>query len=165
MLDFLKKAERWLMLVLIAMLAVVVLLATLELGVTLARDIASPPVLFPGIDKILDVFGRFLLVLIGLELIETMRAFAHGGAVRVEVVLTVAMIALARKVIVLEVAHVESLSMLGLAAILAALSFAYQVVIRRGSGGREGGGAPPARLPALGGRRVSRRTIAPGGDV
>jgi len=130
MLDFLKKAERWLMLVLIAMLAVVVLLATLELGVTLARDIASPPVLFPGIDKILDVFGRFLLVLIGIELIETMRAFAHGGPVRVEVVLTVAMIAIARKVILIEIGHVSSSEMFGIAALTVALAVAYHVFVR-----------------------------------
>jgi uncharacterized membrane protein (DUF373 family) len=130
MLDVVKKLERWVTLALIVMLAVVVLLATVELGVTIVKDIAAPPVLFPGIDKLLDVFGRFLLVLIGMELVETMRTFAHEGVVRVEVVLTVAMIALARKIIVLEIAHVSSLSMLGLAALLAALSFAYQVFVR-----------------------------------
>jgi uncharacterized membrane protein (DUF373 family) len=130
MLDLVKKGERWLMLVLIAMLAVVVLLATLELGVTLARDIAAPPVLFPGIDKIIDVFGRFLLVLIGVELIETMRAFVHGGTVRVEVVVTVAMIAVARKVILIELGHVTSPEMFGIAALTAALALAYHVCVR-----------------------------------
>ena len=130
MLDLVKKGERWLMLVLIAMLAVVVLLATLELGVTLARDIAAPPVLFPGIDKIIDVFGRFLLVLIGVELIETMRAFVHGGTVRAEVVVTVAMIAVARKVILIELGHVTSPEMFGIAALTAALSLAYHVCVR-----------------------------------
>ena len=130
MIDLVKKGERWLMLVLIAMLGVVVLLATLELGVTLARDIAAPPVLFPGIDKILDVFGRFLLVLIGIELIETMRVFVHGEAVRVEVVLTVAMIAIARKVVLIEFGHVSGTDMIGIAALTAALALAYHVFVR-----------------------------------
>jgi uncharacterized membrane protein (DUF373 family) len=144
MLDVVKKLERWVTLALIVMLGVVVLLATVELGVTIVRDVATPPVLFPGIDRLLDLFSRFLLVLIGIELVETMRTFAHGGAVRVEVVITVAMIALARKVIVLEIAHVSGLSMIGLAAVLAALSFAYRVVVRQGGGGREGGDPPTA---------------------
>jgi uncharacterized membrane protein (DUF373 family) len=153
MLDVVKKLERWVTLVLIVMLGVVVVLATVELGVTIVRDVAAPPVLFPGIDKLLDVFGRFLLVLIGIELVETMRTFAHGGAVRVEVVITVAMIALARKIIVLEIAHVESLSMIGLAAVLAALSFAYKVVVRQGDGGDAGGDPPTPEA----GQRVTGR--------
>jgi uncharacterized membrane protein (DUF373 family) len=130
MLDLMKKGERWLMLVLIGMMGLVVVLATLELGVTLARDILAPPVLFPGIDKILNVFGRFLLVLIGIELVETMRAFVHEGVVRVEIVLTVAMIAVARKVILIEIGHVSSAEMFGIAALTAALSLAYHVFVR-----------------------------------
>ena len=130
MLDLVKKLEHWVTLALIAMLAVVVVLATVELGVTLVRDIVAPPVLFPGIDKLLDVFGRVLLVLIGIELLETMRSFAGDGLVRVEVVLTVAMIALCRKIIVLEVDHVSSVAIFGIAALVAALSFAYRVFVR-----------------------------------
>lgn len=140
MLAVVKKIELWVTLALIVMLGVIVVLATVELGVTIVRDVMTPPVLFPGIDRLLDVFSRFLLVLIGIELVETMRVFAGGGAVRVEVVLTVAMIALARKIIVLEIAHVESLSMIGLAALLAALSFAYKVFVH---GGSHPGEAPP----------------------
>src|SRR5262249_50282350 len=93
-------------------------------------DVASPPVLFPGIDKLLEIFGKLLLVVIGIELMETLRSFAREGVVRVEVVLTVAIIALARKIIVLEPGHVESLYLLGMAALLAALSFAYRAFVR-----------------------------------
>ena len=130
MLDLLKKLEHWVSLVLIAMLAVVVVLATIGLGVTVAHDIASAPLFFPGVSKLLEVFGQFLLVVIGIELLETMRAFASEGVVRVEVVLTVAMIALARKIIVLELAEVSSVALLGVAALVAALSLAYQVFVK-----------------------------------
>lgn len=130
MLDLVKKLEHWLTMVLIAMLAVVVVLATVELGFTLARDIAAPPVLFPGIEKLLDLFGRFLLVLIGVELLETMRTFATEHVVRVDVVLTVAMIAMARKIVVIEPEHAASMTLFGIAAVIAALALAYQVFVR-----------------------------------
>jgi uncharacterized membrane protein (DUF373 family) len=130
MLEVVRKLEQWITVALIVMLAVVVLLATIELGHAIVVDVTTPPVLFPGIDKLLDVFGKLLLVLIGIELIETMRSFAREGVVRVEVVLTVAIIALARKIIVLEPGHVESLYLLGMAALLAALSFAYRAFVR-----------------------------------
>jgi uncharacterized membrane protein (DUF373 family) len=129
MLPLVKKLEHWITLVLIGMLAVVVLLATVELGVTIARDIASPPVLFPGIDKLLDIFGKMLLVLIGIELIETMRSFAGDGIVRLSVVLTVAMIALCRKIIVLEVDHVPSSALFGIAALMIGLSVAHHAFV------------------------------------
>jgi uncharacterized membrane protein (DUF373 family) len=130
MLEVVEKVERWITLVLVGMLVVVVVLATLELGHTILVDIVTPPVLFPGIDKLLTIFGKTLLVVIGIELVETLRTFASDRMVRVEVVLTVAVIALTRKIIVLEVGHVSSFDMLGIAALLAALALAYRVYIR-----------------------------------
>jgi uncharacterized membrane protein (DUF373 family) len=130
MFDLVKKMEHWINRVLIVMLVVVVVLATVELGHDIVSDIAAPPVLFPGIDKLLDLFGKVLLVVIGLELVETLRTFAADGLVRIEVVLTVAMIALCRKIILLEPGHTPSLTLLGVAALIAALSFAYRVFVR-----------------------------------
>jgi uncharacterized membrane protein (DUF373 family) len=137
MLDILHKLERWLIVVLVAMLAVVVVLSVVELGYTIGHTIVKPPILFPGIDDLLDIFGKFLLVLIGIELLETMRALAKEGVVRVEVVLTVAMIAMARKIIVLEPTSSSGLAMFGVAALLVSLSVAYQVYVRGRP--REGG--------------------------
>jgi uncharacterized membrane protein (DUF373 family) len=130
MLGVVKKLEHWLTLVLIAMLAIVVVLATVELGWTIAKDIAKPPVMFPGIGELLDMFGKFLLVVIGIELLETMSAFATDGVVRVDVVLTVAIIAIARKIVVLEPEHSSSAVLLGMAGLLAGLSLAYHVFVR-----------------------------------
>jgi uncharacterized membrane protein (DUF373 family) len=134
MLNWVKKLEHVVTLVLVALLCAIVVLATVELAVTTAQDIMAPPVLFPGIDKLLDLFGRVLLVFIGLELIETMRSFAAEGLVRVEVVLTVAMIALARRIIVLEPGHVSAPVLFATATLLVALSVAYLAFVRRHPG-------------------------------
>lgn len=131
MLDWVKKLEHVVTLVLVVLLCAIVVLATVELAVTTAQDVMTPPVLFPGIDKLLDLFGRVLLVVIGIELIETMRAFAAEGVVRVEVVLTVAMIALARRIIVLEPGHVSAPTLFAIAALLVALSVAFLAFVRR----------------------------------
>jgi uncharacterized membrane protein (DUF373 family) len=128
--NLMKKLEHAVSLVLLGLMGVVVVLAALELGVTIVKDIVAPPVLFLGIDRLLDIFGKFLLVLIGIELLETMRVFAAEGELRVKVVLTVAMIAIARKIIVLEPDHVSNATMVGIAAVLVALSIAYKVFVR-----------------------------------
>lgn len=130
MIGWVKRLEHWVALVLCGMLCVIVVLATVELGVVLVRDIATPPVLFPGIDKLLDLFSQVLLVVMGIELVETMRVFATEGVARVEVVISVAAIALARRVVILEPGHVTTSTYLGVAALFAALAIAYRAFVR-----------------------------------
>jgi uncharacterized membrane protein (DUF373 family) len=124
MLDLLKKFEKAVTATLVALMAVVVLLATIELGWIIVQDIITPPVLLLEIDELLDIFGLFLLVLIGVELLETIKAYLKENVVHFEVVLTVAMIAIARKVITLDVKELQSMTLVGIAAIIVALAAA-----------------------------------------
>jgi len=111
--------------VLIGMMIVVVLLATLELGWIIIKDIITPPVMILEIDELLEIFGLFLLVLIGIELLETIKSYLHDQVLRVEVVLSVALIAIARKVIILDIKHASNMTLVGIGVIIAALAGAY----------------------------------------
>ncbi len=124
MLDLLKKFEKAVTATLVILMAVVVLLATIELGWIIIKDIITPPVLLLEIDELLDIFGLFLLVLIGVELLETIKAYLKDNVVHFEVVLTVAMIAIARKVITLDVKELAGMTLVGIAAIILALAAA-----------------------------------------
>lgn len=96
----------------------------------LARDVLSPPVFLLEVDELLGIFGFFLLVLIGIELLETIKAYVEEHVVHAEVVLEVAMIAIARKVITLEVKETPSLTLIGISAIILALAVAFFIVKR-----------------------------------
>ena len=124
MLDLLKKFEKLITVTLVVLMAVVVLLATIELGWIIVQDIITPPVFLLEISELLDIFGLFLLVLIGVELLETIKAYLKENVVHFEVVLTVAMIAIARKVITLDVKELPSMTLVGIAAIIVALAAA-----------------------------------------
>ena len=124
MLDLLKKFEKMVTVTLVVLMAVVVLLATIELGWIIVQDIITPPVFLLEISELLDIFGLFLLVLIGVELLETIKAYLKENVVHFEVVLTVAMIAIARKVITLDVKELPSMTLVGIAAIIVALAAA-----------------------------------------
>ena len=130
MLDVLRKYEKVVLVALVFMMGIVVLLSTLELGWLLIRDIVTPPVVLLDIDELLDVFGFFLLVLIGIELLETIKTYFVEHVIHAEVVIEVAMIAIARKVIILDVKELPSLTLLGIAAIIITLAMAYWVVKR-----------------------------------
>ena len=128
MVDYVKKFERVMTTLLLTMMAVVVVLAVADLAWLLITDIISPPLVLLDVDELLDVFGAFLLVLVGIELLETLKAYAREREIRAEVILLVAMIALARKIITLDVEAVSSVSLLGIAAIIVALGIAYYLI-------------------------------------
>jgi uncharacterized membrane protein (DUF373 family) len=130
MLNLLKKFEQVIISTLIGLMVVVVLLSTIELGWLIVKDILTPPIILLEIDELLDVFGFFLLVLIGLELLETIRAYLTEHVIHAEIVLEVALIAIARKVIILDVKELPSLTLIGIAAIIVALAGAYYVIRR-----------------------------------
>jgi uncharacterized membrane protein (DUF373 family) len=100
---FLKKFEYVIVLSLITMMVVVAVLTTVELGWIIIRDIITPPIIILEIDELLEIFAFFLLVLIGIELLETIKAYFLTNVVHVEIVLEVAQIAIARKVIILDI--------------------------------------------------------------
>ncbi len=86
---------------LVLLLAIVLVLSAVEFAWVLLKDISSPPLFILEIDELLDIFGVFLLVLIGIELFEAIvRTFFHEQVDRARVVMVVALIAVSRKVIV-----------------------------------------------------------------
>lgn len=110
---YLEKVERVIVLSLLVMMVLVVFLSTVDLGWIIIKDIIiTPPAFLLDIDELLDIFGMFLLVLIGVELLETVKMYLTKKTVHVEVVFTVAMIAIARKVIILDIKEVSSLTLL-----------------------------------------------------
>lgn len=115
-------------LVLIAMLYLVVILSIIELGWVLYQDIVTPPFLVLEINELLDLLGLFLLVLVVVELLDTLAAYLDENSVHVEVVIEAAAIAVARKIIILDIKEVTPLGVIGLASLLLSLAVAYQLV-------------------------------------
>ncbi|MBF0411030.1 MAG: phosphate-starvation-inducible PsiE family protein [Candidatus Riflebacteria bacterium] len=130
MLDFLKKFERFVIMGLIGMMVIVVILSTIELCWIIIKDIVSQPVFLLEIDELMEIFGFFLLVLIGIELLETIKAYMIQGVVHVEIVLEVALIAIARKIIILDIAKYDGLKLLSLAALILTVSIGFFIVKR-----------------------------------
>lgn len=61
--------------VLLSMLALVVLLATVDLGWIILKDILTPTMLLLNDDELLELFGIFPSVMIGLELLDTVKSY------------------------------------------------------------------------------------------
>jgi uncharacterized membrane protein (DUF373 family) len=125
MLYLLKKIERIIVSALLIMMVITVLLATIEVGWILFKDMITEPMFLLEVEELLDIFGLFLLVLIGIELMETLKVYLTERAIHVEVVFTVALIAVGRKVIILDVKEMPGVTLFAIAAIIIAMSFGY----------------------------------------
>ena len=119
---------RGIILALIVMMMLAVLLSTIDLLFVLIAEIFKAPKYLLGVENLLEIFGFFMMILIGLELLESIRAYLSDESLHVEVVFLVAMIAIARKVIILEVKDLEPLVLIGIASIILALSLGYYFV-------------------------------------
>ena len=131
MIKLLEKFEHYILDALILMLAVVILISTIELGWIIIKDLIIPPKYFLEIADLQVIFGFFLMVLIGIELLETMRAYVLERIIHVEIILEVAMIAIARKIIILDFEKYDGLTIIGIALLIAATGSAFFVVKRR----------------------------------
>jgi uncharacterized membrane protein (DUF373 family) len=137
MTKWLRKFEHLIIRSLIFMMALIIFISTIELGYLLVRDILSPPFLFLEIDELLELFGFFLLILIGVELLETIKAYLKEKVVHSEVVLEVALIAIARKVIILDLSKYDSTVILGIAALILSISLSYYIIKRKLRGSKQ----------------------------
>jgi uncharacterized membrane protein (DUF373 family) len=131
MFTLLKKYEKVIIQALMVMMAIVLGLATLDLGWLILKDIIQQPFALLSVDQLIDIFGLFMLVIIGIELLETiMKTYLTQGQPHYEVVLSVAIIAIARKVIILDLNEVDGLSLIGVASIIVALTAGYFLMNR-----------------------------------
>ncbi|MBI3772727.1 MAG: phosphate-starvation-inducible PsiE family protein [Gammaproteobacteria bacterium] len=131
MLPLLKKFERAVVVFLIAMLVIVVAVSALELAWILIKDLLSEPVLILELDELLEVFGFFLLVLIGIELLETISNYLEKGRIELKVIFSVALIAIGRKIIIFEPKDYDGLTLVGIGVIILALVIGYGIVTDR----------------------------------
>jgi len=77
-------------------------------------------------------FGGVLIVLLGLELLETMKVYFQDHRFRIEVIILVAIIATGRHMILIDMHHTNPMTLFGLAALMLALSGSYYL-LKRGS--------------------------------
>ena len=115
------------LLIILAVLVATVMLFVLFVQnlYTRVRDIQSVGDLLPAMQK---VFAGALIVLLGLELAETLRAYFAKHEIRVEVILIMAMVAIGRHMIQLDFDHVPASEVFGLSALMASLTGGYFLV-------------------------------------
>jgi uncharacterized membrane protein (DUF373 family) len=121
----LTRIQKLIAVALAVLLVIVVTLSTIHLGFLIAEEIWTPPRFLIPVQGLLEIFSFFLLILIGVELLETLKAYLRRDVIHVRLVLEVALIAMARKVIILEPNSIPAATLFGVAALILALAVAF----------------------------------------
>jgi len=74
------------------------------------------------------VLPVFFNILIAIELIDTFNIYIKEHSIKVQSILLIGLIAIGRKLLVLDLGHADGLSNIGLASIIIALSLGYYLV-------------------------------------
>ncbi len=109
---------------------IVVGISIIELAIALYVDIFDPSdgVMLLQVDQLLKIFGFFFIILIGFELIETIEMYFKENVIHAEVILLVAVIAVSRKVILLDLEKYDPIAIIGLGLIIIALGGCYALI-------------------------------------
>ena len=123
------RIEKGVVIGLLGLMLLVVVAGAIELVFVTIEEMLRPPrYLLLDIGELLRIFGFFLLVLIGLELLSSIRMYIQDETIHVELVMVVALIAVSRKIIVLDYEKTDALTVLGIAALVIALSAGYYLM-------------------------------------
>jgi len=76
------------------------------------------------------VLPVFFNILIAIELIDTFNVYVKEHSIKVQSILLIGLIAIGRKILVLDIGHSEGIQNIGLAAIILALALGYYLVKR-----------------------------------
>jgi uncharacterized membrane protein (DUF373 family) len=128
----LKKYEKAVYIILIVLFAIIVAFSICELVYILYVSLfVNSPLLLEN-QELLGIFGYFLLVLIGVELLGTITTYVNENVIHVETVIIIAIIAISREVILLDLGSANAGNMFGIAAIIFALCSGYYLLKKGG---------------------------------
>ena len=137
MLGYIDRFERGIYFILLLMLAAVVFLAVIELAVMLTEAFIVDISYRLDNHEILTAFGFFLLILIGLELMDTIKAYLTSNEIHFEIIVLLAIIAVARKIILLDpftetVGAFDAATLIGLGVVVISLGGCYYLIKKAG---------------------------------
>jgi len=126
--DIFNRIERLIAIALLVLMAIVVAAAAVEVAFEVFMGMLNPPGLFLGVSELLDVFGLFLMVLIGLELMTSIHMYLEDHKIHAELMFLVAMTAVTRKIVILDTGKMDPLLVFGIGFLVISLALGYYLI-------------------------------------
>lgn len=116
--------------VLAALMVIVILWGIADVIYVIAEKLWEPPRMLMTVGDIFQLFGAFLVVLIAIEIFVNIRMYLGSDVLPVKLVIATALMAIARKVIVLDFEQTDANYLLAIAAVVAAMGVTHWLLSR-----------------------------------
>jgi uncharacterized membrane protein (DUF373 family) len=133
LIQFLHRCIRIAIRFLAVLMVLVIFWSIADVVYVLYKRLLTPPLYLLDVSDILQVFGAFMAVLIAIEIFINIRIYLGTHVVPVQLVIATALMAIARKVIVLDFKLISPTHVMGIALVTLALGIAYWLVIDKQS--------------------------------
>jgi uncharacterized membrane protein (DUF373 family) len=114
------------------LMTLVILWGVADVGYVLYQKLVEAPFLMLTISDILATFGAFMAVLIAIEIFVNINIYLREDVIHVKIVMATALMAIARKVIILDYGKISAEYVWATAGVVLAMSIAYWMVHKFG---------------------------------
>lgn len=111
------------------LMTAVILWGVADVCLVLYQKLIQPPVFMLTINDMLATFGAFMAVLIAIEIFVNITVYLREDIIHVKIVLATALMAIARKVIILDFDETSSDYIWATAGVTLAMAIAYWLVV------------------------------------
>ena len=127
---FFHELEKYIAMALLVLMGVVVISGAVEVGYEVLTSMIEPPGFFVGVAELFDIFGLFLMVLIGLELMTSIKMYLENHAIHAEMMMLVALTAVTRKIVILDATKLDAMIVFSIGFLVVSLSAGYYLLKR-----------------------------------
>ena len=131
LLSTLRLLNRFAVRCLAVLMTAVILFGVADVAYTVYQRLAHPPIFVVTMDDIVGVFGAFIAVLIAIEIFVNITVYLTENVIHVQIVMATALMAIARKVIILDFKELNPEYVWGTASVVLAMSIGYWLVSKR----------------------------------
>lgn len=114
--------------VLAVLMTLVILWGVADVVYVIYQRLMAPPLMLLTVTDILVVFGSFLSVLIAVEIFLNITVYLKYDALPIKMVIATALMAIARKVIMMDFKDLDWPYIIAIAAVIAALGLTYWLI-------------------------------------
>lgn len=129
LINHLQKVIRFAVRLLAVLMTAVILWGVADVCWVLYQKLVQPPFLMLTINDILATFGAFMAVLIAIEIFVNIIVYLRDDVIHVKIVLATALMAIARKVIILDFDEISPDYVWAIAGVTFAMAIAYWLVV------------------------------------
>jgi uncharacterized membrane protein (DUF373 family) len=126
-LEFIESVETAVSKVLSLAMVAVIIIAVVDLGILLFKEVLNPSIANFN-EVLIKLFGVFLNILIALELLENITAYLRKHVIQAELVIVTSLIAVSRKLIILDLQKIDGSELIGLSLAILTLAISYWII-------------------------------------